>query len=87
MGADLTHPWGPGSSIRASLPPGSSMPHGHCTPQGPGQGAAACPNVFPWDMYRQVSPGKHDAAPRAQRGVSSWGHMGWFCCLWQLFLF
>lgn len=22
------------------------MPHGHCSPQGPGQGAAACPN-FP----------------------------------------
>lgn len=26
--------------------PGSSMPHGHCSPQGPGQGAAACPH-FP----------------------------------------
>lgn len=56
MGADLTHSWGPGSSIRASTPePGSSMPHGHCSPQGPGQGAAACPRVFPWDIYRQVS--------------------------------
>lgn len=41
------------------------MPHGHCSPQGPGQGAAACPNVFPWDMYRKVyhHPGKHDVAP------------------------
>lgn len=31
------------------------MPHGHCSPQGPGQGAAAFPSVFPWDKYRQVS--------------------------------
>ena len=65
------------------------MPHGHCSPQGPGQGAAACPGVFLWDMYRQVSssPGKHDAAPRAQRGFPAGGHVGWFCCLWLLFLF
>lgn len=54
MGADLTHSWGPGSSIRALTPTGSSMPHGHCSPQGPGQGAAACPSVFPWDTSRQV---------------------------------
>lgn len=90
VGADVTHSWGPGSSIRASTSqPGPSMPHSHCCPQGPGQGAAACRSVLPSDEYRQVSssPWKHDAAPRALRGVSSWGHGGWFCCLWQLPLF
>lgn len=55
VGADVTHSWGPGSSIRASTSqPGPSMPHSHCCPQGPGQGAAACPSVFPSDEYRQV---------------------------------
>lgn len=85
VGADVTHSWGPGSSIRASTSqPGPSMPHSRCCPQGPGQGAAACPSVFPSDEYRQVlsSPWKHDAAPR-----DSWGPRGWFCCLWQLPLF
>lgn len=55
MGADLTHSWGLGSSVRASTPTGSSMPHGHCSPQGPGQGAAARPSVFPWHTCRRVS--------------------------------
>ena len=63
--------------------------HGHCSPQGPGQGAAACPGGFPWDMYRQVSssPLGNDGAPQARRGVSSWGRVGCCCCLWPLFLF
>ena len=68
---------------------GSSMPHGDCSPQGPGQGAAARPGVFPGALYRQAHhcPGKLDSAPPAQRGVSSWGRVGSFCCLWQLLLF
>lgn len=32
-------------------------------------------------------PGQGDVAPRARRGASSWGYVGWFCCPWQLILF
>lgn len=74
VGADLTHSWGPGSSVRASTT-GSCMPHGHCSPQGPGQGAAACPSVSRGICTGKLChrPGKHDGCPSAQRGVSRGG--------------
>lgn len=89
MDADLTHPWGLGSSIRASIPQGP--PCHMVTALLRDQDKVLLPapvfshGICTGRFHRPL--GKHDAAPRAHRGISSWGHVGWFCCLWPLFLF
>lgn len=47
------------------------MPHGHCSPQGPGQGAAACPR-FPHGTC-MGKLGHRAVTSQTQIGVSSWG--------------
>lgn len=47
------------------------MPHGHCSPQGPGQGAATCPH-FPLE-HVQDWVGHYPAAPQSSIEASSWG--------------
>lgn len=47
------------------------MPHGHCSPQGPGQGAAACPHFPHGTCTGKFGP--HPVAFQAQIGVSNWG--------------
>lgn len=48
------------------------MPHGHCSPQGQGQGAAACPHFTHGTCTGQCS--HYPAASQAPTGAPSWGH-------------
>lgn len=54
------------------------MPHGHCSPQGPGQGAAACPSVSHGMCKGKLGhhPGKHDAAPSGPERSFQQGALG-----------
>lgn len=83
----LTSFWG--SRIQhQGLCAGPSMPHSHCSPQGPGQGAAARPSVSPGAVTGRLRhTWETPPAPPAQRGVSSGGRGSSCCCLWPLFLF
>lgn len=87
VGADLTHSWGPGSSIRASTPQGPPCHMVTALLRDQDKVLLLIP-VFSHGICTgrlRHHPGSHDAALLAQGGVSSCGHgqVGWFCCLWQ----
>lgn len=88
MGADLTHPWGLGSSIRASVPQGPPCHTVTAVLRDQDKVLLPAP-VFSYGICtgKFHHPPGNDAAPRAQRGFPAGGHVGWFCCLWLLFLF
>lgn len=84
-----SHSWGPGSSIRASTPQGPPCHTVTALLRDQDKVLLLAP-VFSHGICTGKlchHPGKHSAAPLAQRGVSSLGHVGWFCCLWQLLPF
>lgn len=75
VGADLTHSWGPGFSIRASTPQGPSCHMVTALLRDQDKVLLLSP-VFSHgintDRFHHHT-GKHNAASQAQRGVSSWG--------------
>lgn len=74
VGADLTHSWGPGFSIRASTPQGPSC-HMVTVLRDQDKVLLLSP-VFSHGISTgrfHHHPGKHSAASQAQRGVSNWG--------------
>lgn len=60
------------------------MPHGHCSPQGPGQGAAACPH-FPMEHNIQDRVAVTLLPVRPPLGLPAEVH-GWLGRLGQFFL-
>lgn len=88
VGADLTHSWGLGSSVRASTPQGPACQWSLLS-SGTRTRCCCLPPCFPGDTYRQAlsTPWETRCCPSALRGVSSGGPVGWFCRLWQLLLF
>nr|BAE89594.1 unnamed protein product [Macaca fascicularis] len=86
MGADLTHPWGPGSSIRVSVPqdPPCHMVTALLRDQ---DKVLLLAQMFSHGICTGrfiITLGNMMLPPWAQKGVSSWGHVDWFCCFWQL---
>uniref|UniRef100_A0A8C3YSD4 Uncharacterized protein n=1 Tax=Catagonus wagneri TaxID=51154 RepID=A0A8C3YSD4_9CETA len=89
VGADLTHPWGLGSSIRASIPQGPPCHTWSLLSSGTRTRCCHLPQWFPMGYVQAgfITPLGNNGAPQARRGVSSWGRVGCFCCLWPLFVF
>lgn len=83
----LTSFWG--SRIQhQGLCAGPSMPHSHCSPQGPGQGAAARPSVFLGAVTGRLRHTWETPPPLRPRGAfPAGGRVSSCCCLWPLFLF
>uniref|UniRef100_A0A2K5R424 Uncharacterized protein n=1 Tax=Cebus imitator TaxID=2715852 RepID=A0A2K5R424_CEBIM len=87
MGADLTHPWGLGSSIRVSIPqdPPCRMVTALLRDQDKVLLLAQifshgiCTGKFIITLGNMMLP----LGPR-KKGVPSWGHMGF--CWWQVLL-